>query len=256
MERIDSSPTLTLGLRVVLGLLGAGSFGAGTAAVFITENGTGSAVLLAFGGVLLFLALLGDRAESLELGGAKLKLRAAAAEKFALAEESERRGDDALAQQLREEARSLLEAAAGPITARYRSIRSSMPSGAARTEAIDAVVSQARRLADVYSFEPEQVQRWLREGTDEERITALGLMQAQPALRDFELMLHVIRNSRSGSEQYHALRLADDMVDGLDEAKRTSLERTVREARGVRFGRGTSRWELSDRILRRLGRVN
>ncbi|SCL35225.1 hypothetical protein GA0070624_5202 [Micromonospora rhizosphaerae] len=253
MERPDAASTFTPVLRLLLGLLGAGSFGAGTTAVFLTENGTGSAVMLAFGGVLLVLALLGNRIESLEFGGAQLKLRAAAAEKFALAEESEQLGNDALAQQLRTEAHSLLDAAAGPVAANYRSVRNSMRAGPDRTRAMEAVVTQARRLATTHSFEPDQVRHWLREGTDEERITALAMMQAEPALRDFDAMLSAIADSRSAFEQYHALRLAVEMIDGLEEVQRIRLAQTVRDARGIRFRQGTDRWQLSEKILHRLG---
>jgi hypothetical protein len=73
-------------------------------AVFLSTNGTGTGVLVAFGGIVLVLALLGDRIESLEFGGTKLKMRAAAAEKFALAEDSENRGDRVTAARLRAEA--------------------------------------------------------------------------------------------------------------------------------------------------------
>lgn len=84
MEPRSASSLFTPVLRVLTGLLGAGSFGTGVLAVFVTQNGTGTGVLLAFGGVLLVLALLGNRIESFELGGAKLRLRAAAADRFAL----------------------------------------------------------------------------------------------------------------------------------------------------------------------------
>ncbi|SDQ35118.1 hypothetical protein [Thermostaphylospora chromogena] len=102
---------LSLGMRLVLGALGAGSFGTGVVAVFVTENGTGSAVLLAFGGLLLVFALIGERIESIGLGDATVRLRAEAAERLALAEESERRGRSAEAGRLRAEARALLDAA-------------------------------------------------------------------------------------------------------------------------------------------------
>lgn len=128
MEPPSAPSPFTPGLRLLMGLLGVGSFGAGVLAVFVTENGTGAGVLLAFGGVLLVLALLGNRIESFEFGGAKLRLRAAAAERFALAEESERRGDTATADRLRAEAQALLEAA-GPIAADYWSVRRSMRPG-------------------------------------------------------------------------------------------------------------------------------
>lgn len=138
----------------------------GVAAVFLSANGTGTGVLVAFGGIVLVLALLGDRIESLEFGGTKLKLRAAAAEKFALAEDSENRGDSATAARLRAEAQALLDAA-GPIAAEYRTVRGSMPSGPARTMAMERVVADARKLADEQAFDPAVVLRWLREGNDE-----------------------------------------------------------------------------------------
>jgi hypothetical protein len=162
----------------------------------------------------MVLALLGSRIESLELGGAQLKLRAAAAERFALAEESEQRGDEAAARQLHAEAHSLLQAAAGPVAASYRAIRSSMRAGPDRTRALEAVVAQARRLAAVHPFEAEPVRRWL-----------------------------------SAFEQYHAMRLAADMLDGLDEPQRIRLARTVKDARGIRFRRDSDRWHLSEEIL-------
>jgi hypothetical protein len=62
--------------RLFLGILGGASFAAGAVAVFKSGNGTGTGVLIAFGGVMLALAVLGDRVESLELGGGKLQYHA------------------------------------------------------------------------------------------------------------------------------------------------------------------------------------
>ncbi|MGW2020337.1 hypothetical protein [Streptomyces sp. NPDC001927] len=156
MKTRTATVWFTPALRTLTVLLGAGSFGLGAHAVFATQNGTGAAALIVFGGVLLLLALLGSRVESLEFGGATLRLRAAAAERFALAEESERLGDIATAHQLRAEARTLLDAA-GPIAADYGSVRGSMRPGAARTQALEDVVARARRLAQEQSFESAEV---------------------------------------------------------------------------------------------------
>lgn len=237
-------------LRLFLGVLGAGSFGAGVAAVFLTTNGTGTGVLVAFGGIVLVLALLGDRIESFEFSGTKLKLRAAAAEKFALAEDSENRGDSVTAARLRAEAQALLEAA-GPIAAEYRTVRGSMPPGPARTMAMERVVARARKLADERTFDPAEVLGWLREGNDEERVTALAMMQAKPELRDLDAVLIAIRRSRTPFEQYHALLLADIMLDDLDGSDKQLLIEVVKGVRGRRFRRDTDRWLLSERILRR-----
>jgi hypothetical protein len=234
--------------RVLLAILGAGSLGAGIAAVFLTSNGTGSAVLVAFGGTVLVLALLGDRIESLEFGGSKLRLRAAAAEKFALAEDSEQQGDSAAAAELRAQGQALLEFA-GPIAADYRTVRTSMHPGRERTVAMQRVVARARQLATEQQFERAEVARWLREGTDEERVTALAMMLSNPELRDFDPVLAAIRDSRSAFEQYHALLVAEKMLPDLDPHERGRLAGAIRAVRDLRFRRDSSRWDISERIL-------
>lgn len=218
--------------------------------MFLSTNGTGTGVLIAFGGVVLVLALLGDRIESLEFGGTKLKMRAAAAEKFALAEDSESRGDSVTAARLRAEAQALLEAA-GPIAAEYRTVRGSMPPGPARTMAMELLVTRARKLADEQPFERAEVLRWLREGTSEQRITALAMMQAKTELRDIDSVLTTIKRPRTPFEQYHALLLADIMLDDLDATNKQRLVEVVKGVRGRRFRHDTDRWLLSERILRR-----
>lgn len=240
-------------LRLLLGMLGAGSFGAGVAAVFLSANGTGTGVLVAFGGIVLVLALLGDRIESLEFGGTKLKMRALAAEKFALAEDSEDRGDSVTAAKLRAEAQALLEAA-GPIAAEYRTVRGSMRPGPERTMAMERVVARARKLAGEQNFDPDVVIRWLREGDDEERVTALAMMQARPELRDFEAVLIAIKHSRTPFEQYHALLLADVMLDELRADDKRRLAEIVESIRSRRFRADTDRWRLSEQILHKVGK--
>ncbi|MFE1898184.1 hypothetical protein [Streptomyces yangpuensis] len=240
----------TPALRTLTAVLGTASFGLGALAVFATQNGTGAAALIAFGGVLLLFALLGSRIESLEFAGTTLKIRAAAAEKFALAEESEQQGDTATAGSLRAEAMALMDAAR-PIAADYRSVRGSMPAGASRTRAMEEVLARARGVAREQSFEPAEVLRWLREGTDEERVTALAMMQADPALRSFEATLAAMANARTPFEQYHAMRLALDMVDGLDAEQSGRLARAVQEQRGIRFRADADRRLLAEEILRR-----
>ncbi|WP_406411269.1 hypothetical protein [Streptomyces sp. NBC_01614] len=216
----------------------------------MTQN-AGAGVLLAYGGVLLVLALLGNRIEGLEFGGAKLRLRAAAAERFALAEESERQGDAATANRLRAEAQALLDAA-GPIAADYRSVRGAMRAGPERTWAMEDVVSRARYLAQKQSFEPTEVLRWLREGNDEDRVTALAMMQASRELRNFEAALEAVEHSRSAFEQYHAMLLAASMIDDLDPTQLRRLAAVIKSQRGFHFRHDADRWQLSEEILRRV----
>jgi len=227
---VRSSPEpgfLRVWQRVVLWSLGGIAFTAGTTAVFTTDNGSGAVALLVFSGVALALAVLGDRVERFEFGGATLQLRAAAVERYTLAEQAEERGDGADAARLRLEARTLLDVA-GPILDDYRSARASMPAGPERVRSLEGVMARARDLASTRSFEPDAVRRWLAEGRDEERVTALGLMQADPGLRDFDAALSAIAEPRSAFEQYHAMRLARQMVGDLLPEQRQRLTATLR----------------------------
>ncbi|MBB5874464.1 hypothetical protein F4553_007898 [Allocatelliglobosispora scoriae] len=242
--------TFSVPIRIVLGLLGAGSFGAGVLAVFRTENGTGAAVLLAFGGILLVLAILGNRIEEIEFGGAKLKVRQAA-DLFAAAAEAEREGETEEAARLRAQAQALLDATA-PIASAYSEIRGSQAASRERVAALERVVDQARKLAVTGRFEAAEVSRLLREGAKEQRITAIGMMQGNASLRDFEAVLAALADPASPFEQYHTLRLIDLMVDDLDAVQRDRVTIAVKKARGLAFRRDTDRWELSEAILRRV----
>ncbi|MFD9096958.1 hypothetical protein [Streptomyces collinus] len=255
MESRSTALLFTPVLRMLTGLLGAMSFGTGVLAVFVTQNGTGTGVLLAFGGVLVVLALLGNRIESFEFGGTKLKLRAAAAERFAMAEESERSGDDATAGQLRAEAQALL-AAAGPVAADYQAVRSSMRPGPERTRAMEEIMSRARRLPAERQLDAAEVLRWLRAGDDKDRVTALGIMQASRELRNFEAALAAVEDPRSAFEQYHAMLLTALMIDDLDATQQRRLAEVVEAQRGSssRFRDDIDRWRLSEDILARLQR--
>src|SRR5580765_5434009 len=95
-------------VRVAVAITGLALLAAGCVAVFVTDNGTGSASLVSIGGVLLVAAGVWDRLETFEFGGAKWQLRIV--ERLSdRAAEAEARGDTAAAATLREEARALLE---------------------------------------------------------------------------------------------------------------------------------------------------
>ncbi|AXE24729.1 hypothetical protein C0216_15835 [Streptomyces globosus] len=219
--------------------------------MFVTENGTGTAVLLVFGGVLLLLALFGSRLEGLEVGGVSLRLRAAAADRLALAEESERQGDVASARRLRAEAQVLLDSAA-PAAADRTPVRRTAHRGVPRTWATEEAASRDRRSAEEREHEPADVLSRFREGTAEERITALAAMQADRALRDVDAAVTAVEDPRSPLEQHQALLLAAHMADDLDEAQARRLADAVRAQRDRRFRRDSDLWRLAEAILRRL----
>lgn len=254
MTPVQKPLGLTTGLRVILGLLGGGSFALGILGVFLGNDGAGTAVLIAFGGILLVLALLGDRIEALEIGGTRLRLRRAAEELFRRADESEYAGDVATAERLRTEGRALLEAA-GVLADAYLSTRRSMPSGPERTRALEGMVASARRLAeqDSFNFKGADVLRWLREGDEGQRVMALGMMQVRRDWRDFDAVLRRVEQASSAFEQYHAMLVMVQMVAELDPRQRQRLARVVRDARGRDFAQGSDRWHLSEAILRQIG---
>jgi hypothetical protein len=178
----------------------------------------------------------------------KERLRAEAAAKFALAEGSEDRGDTATAAQLREQAGALLEAAE-PIASEYRNARESMPQGRERTRAMESIMDRARDLAAQGAFQSSEVISWLRDGSDEQRIIALAMMQAQPALQEFDAVLAAIRDPRSAFEQYHAMLLAKQMLDDLNVEQQQSLAEVLKDERSLRFPYDRGRRRLSQAIL-------
>ena len=97
---------------------------------------------------------------------------------------------------------------------------------------LEEIVARARRLAAEQPFEPAEVLRWLREGSEEERITALAMMQAKRELRDFDAALAAIEHSRSAFEQYHALLLAAEMTDDLAQRSDDGWPRPSRPSGG------------------------
>lgn len=239
---------LTPVIRAASAVLGIGSFGAGVTAVFVTENGTGSAALLAIGAGFLVLAVLGDRVQSVEMGGVNLTIRDLARQTFALAQEAERRGDEQSAARLRAVGDHLQALARG-----YRRLRRSMRAGRERTQALTHIVREARTLAQSDVLEPADVVTWFEEGTPEARITALGLMQGNARLRDFEAMLDAIADPRSPFERYHGLRLAEMMASDLSSAQRAqSIVIVERALRRFSARRDKDIQELGQRLLAQL----
>ena len=239
---------LTPVIRVAAVVFGALVFGTGVAAVFATENGTGAAALLAIGAAAMALAVLGDRVKSVEMGGVSLTIRDIARETYGLAREAEQRGDEESAASLRTVARELTALARG-----YRRLRGSMRASKERTRALEHVMTEARKLAQTDELERADVLTWFDEGKPEARITALGLMQGNPDLRDFEAALDAIDDPRSGFEQYHGLRLAELMVPDLTRSQAAQLKLITERALSTRrVHRDTDRRTTGERILEML----
>jgi hypothetical protein len=248
MRRLGHSPGFTPLVRVAAAALGVAIFATGVAAVFVTENGTGAAALLTIGAAFVAFAALGDRIASVELGGVNLSIRDLARQTFSLARDAERRGDKDAADRLRSVGAALEE-----LADEYRRLRGSMRAGRERTTAMDAVVAQASTVSGTEDLDPEEVSEWFHQGKPEARVIALGLMQGEPRLRDFDAAIDAIEHSRSAFEQYHGLTLAELMLPGLSRGRKAHLKQAVERAmRSPRLRKDTHRHDAASRILREL----
>ena len=67
------------------------------------------------------------------------------------------------------------------------------------------------------------------------------MMEAEPELRDVDAALSAIKRSRTPFEQYHALLLADRMLDDLSADDKQRLVEIVSGVQGWRFRHDTDR---------------
>lgn len=240
LARISSTALL----RATAAVLGVAIFATGVVAVFGTENGTGAAALLAIGAAFVVFGALGERIERVELGGVTLSIKDLARQTFSLARELERGGDDQAADHLRSAGSALEE-----LADEYRRLRGSMRAGGERTSQMEHVVLEAKRLPDADALDPEDVSEWFHRGKPEARVIALGLMEGNARLRDFDVALEAIERSRSAFEQYHGLKLAEAMIPKLSPGKRAQLKRAVEHALGSRRVReDEDRYTVATRI--------
>jgi len=228
--------------------------------VFTTNNGTGSAALVTIGALFVAFSVLGDRLQSVEFGGVNLTIRDIARHTLALADQAERLGDEPRAERLRAVGDALEE-----LATRYGRLRRSMRAGSERTQALETVVSDAKRLASSGVFDPIDVSMWFEDGSAGARITALALMEGNPELRDFRAMLDAIEEPRSAFEQYHGLKLAETVVfdsettSKLTDGERAELAAVIRRAlQSIRLrvstaaSRDPDRQVIGERILKEL----
>jgi hypothetical protein len=185
-----------------------------------------------------------------------------------LARRAEQSGDPDTAEAAREAARSgVIQVASLPETApetaddellslakRYADLRRTLPPGPRRTTEMDALVARAGGLTRRWPFTPERVRRAFFSGGEGMRVVALGLMEADKELADFDAVIDAIGNSRSAHEQYHALLVADQMPSSsLSPDQRTQLANPIQsESRPGRIADDTSRSHLANRILQRI----
>ncbi|MGH8967550.1 MAG: hypothetical protein ACRDXB_19800, partial [Actinomycetes bacterium] len=250
LHELRSAGAATTLARLGVALVGVALLAAGAVAVFATANSVGASALVAAGTVLVAVALFANQLESVEGAGFKLQLGAVAA-KLREADQADASGDAEAAERLRREAQLLL-VTMEPIAARYEAVRESSPPGRTRTRAMGELVEQAKKLAEFDFVSTEAVDELFRSGHDGNRITALGLMRANPRLVSVPILLQVIRRPRSGFEQWQALRVCADLVrQGGRPVPHDELLEAISAARingSIGGGRDQSRIDLARQI--------
>lgn len=240
--------------RVGIALVGTAVLLIGARAVFATENGTGSAALIAAGLALVFLAVLVERLESLEAAGLKLQLRKAEVEAAAdsrerAADAAAQAGDDDEAKRLRAEAQEL-RGKAQIVGAAYEGLRSRMPAGWERTAHLDRLLREAAQ--QVPAVDAAALRELFRAGGDGDRVFALRLMQNHPLQADPEAIVDAILRSRSAMEQWHAIKAAEAFTaSNPDEDGVETIKAALRT--GIRVGlisdKDLDRYTVAHRVL-------
>ena len=133
----------------------------------------------------------------------------------------------------------------------YEQVRASSDPGPGRTREMERLVARARHEADELDLDQEEARKLFFEGGEGERVRALGLMQGDKSIRDFDVALEGVRDSKSAFEQYHALRLGRQMIPELDHRQRQELVSAIEEQRvpGAHIQPGSDRWYLSGQVL-------
>ncbi len=98
---------------------------------------------------------------------------------------------------------------------------------AARIRVQDHFVETAAASALVQQYDGAEVRRLFRDGPPVVRVLVLGLMQGDPSLADAATIESAITESRTANEQYHGLRLADQVGRRLPPEDRRRLRQAI-----------------------------
>ena len=237
--------------RVVAVVAGVLVLLAGGVAVFVTDNGAGSAALVAAGAAIVGVAVFANRLSAVEAGGVRLELERQARQVRREAQQARAAGDVDQAEELEARAQHLL-AAAGVVGSRYERLRTTEPSGWDRTSRMEGVLREARRL-DASVLTPADVAGIFGTGSEGNRIVALALLESNPQLATDDVLVDAIGHSRSTFEQYHGLVAAEAALDELSPPGRAAVKGAVESVLAGPLGEKSSdRRTVARRVLERL----
>jgi hypothetical protein len=116
-----------------------------------------------------------------------------------------------------------------------------------KVELQDAVVETVKRNAFSHPVDSEEIDKVLESGSQAERVLVFGLLQNDSTLATLERLRRGIRQSKSGNEQYHALKAALKGFGGLPPGDQKELQAYVRDAPYVNEDK--DRQKLASKIL-------
>lgn len=135
----------------------------------------------------------------------------------------------------------------------YDALRKELPPGNERTFQMGIVVSQVRAIASQARYTATETRAHFARGNDGDRIVALAMLQANPVVDCLDLVLNAIKESRSGFEQYQALRTAEIMLPYMSDADIVHLVE-VFEYQREKFLKPENRapWSLYETIMEQI----
>lgn len=138
------------------------------------------------------------------------------------------------------------------LTLQYRQLRAEPP-GNRRTVRMQRIVDQVKELADQGRFTPAKVDGLWRGGDDAQRLVALAVTQAVPAMGSIDMLRGGITASRSAFEQYQALVAARVAMPQLSDQDRDKVAAALRTVQGSsHLEKDSSRNNLVNSLLAEL----
>jgi len=145
---------------------------------------------------------------------------------------------------------SASEPAIEALARRYEQIRASMPPGDGRTLAMTRCVNEARvRARAAPEAARNQIPKLLGSSAPGDRIVGLALAQETPRPDALPAILHLISESETAFEMYHALLALERLAPSLSEADRKKAAAVVVEAKSDPRGVGTMRDQDLSRLI-------
>ena len=94
----------------------------------------------------------------------------------------------------------------------------------------DELVARAKGVAVRESLDPSEVRELFRRGSPVLRVLTLGLMEGDPSLADISSLTSAISESRTANEQFHGLKLAQQLWPRMTRNDRQLVKSTIEHA--------------------------